>query len=72
MIEQIGHDNKNDDELYLINQLGSKIDYTKTGGSCLKSMDAIDQGKAKGCKKWHKAFSNQFYKEIKSIEKECL
>lgn len=26
MIEQIGHDDKNEDELYLINQLGSWID----------------------------------------------
>ena len=26
MIEQIGHDDKNEDELYLINQVGSWID----------------------------------------------
>lgn len=72
MIEQIGHDKKNNDELYLINQLGSWIGYLKTGCGCLKSIDTIDQGKAKSCKKWYKAFPNQFYKEIKSIEKECL
>ena len=40
MIEQIGHDKKNNDELYLINQLGSWIDQPQAGGSCLKSIDS--------------------------------
>ena len=72
MIEQIGHDDKNEDELYLINQLGSWIDQSKTSSGCLKSIDAINQGDTKGSKKWDKTLVNESGKKSQGEEKEKL
>ena len=55
MIEQVGHDDKNEGELYLINQLGSWIS-PRLVVAALKALTLLTKGKLKAAKSGIKPF----------------
>lgn len=52
--------------------MGHRIHELKASGRCLESIDAINQGKTKGSKKWDKTLVNESGKESQGEEKENL
>ena len=52
--------------------MGHRIHELKASGRCLESIGTINQGEAKSCKKWDKAFFDELGKESQGEEKENL